>query len=171
MPRRAEPIRPFASEAEERRFWESHDSTDHVDWRRAERVRLPNLRPSTTSISLRLPVGLLGRIKVATHKRDVPYQSLIKTWLAESSTRADVPRDAARRNSVTSCSQRAVTLSRPDQPTAARRTRRCTHDTPAGRKLARHFGLLLTLSTCDSKTRAGASAIWDNLLPVADVSS
>ena len=83
MRRRAEPISTFASEAEERRFWESHDSTDHVDWRRAERVRPPNLRPSTTSISLRLPVGLLERIKVAAHKRDVPYQSLIKTWLAE----------------------------------------------------------------------------------------
>ena len=83
MRRRAEPIPRFESEAEERRFWESHDSTDHVDWRRAERVRLPNLRPSTTSISLRLPVGLLERIKVAAHKRDVPYQSLIKTWLAE----------------------------------------------------------------------------------------
>jgi len=83
MRRRAEPIPRFESEAEERRFWESHDSTDHVDWRRAERVRLSNLRPSTTSISLRLPVGLLERIKVAAHKRDVPYQSLIKTWLAE----------------------------------------------------------------------------------------
>ena len=46
-------------------------------------MRLPNLRASTTSISLRLPVGLLERIKVAAHKRDVPYQSLIKTWLAE----------------------------------------------------------------------------------------
>jgi hypothetical protein len=50
---------------------------------RAERVRLPNLRPSTTSISLRQPVSLLERIKLAAHKRDVPYQLLIKTWLAE----------------------------------------------------------------------------------------
>ena len=83
MRRKAEPVPSFESEAEERRFWESHDSTDHVDWRRAERVRLPNLRPSTTSISLRLPVSLLERIKVAAHKRDVPYQSLIKIWLAE----------------------------------------------------------------------------------------
>jgi predicted DNA binding CopG/RHH family protein len=73
----------FDSEVEERRFWESHDSTEQVDWSRAERVRLPNLRPSTTSISLRLPVSLLERIKMAAHKRDVPYQSLIKTWLAE----------------------------------------------------------------------------------------
>jgi predicted DNA binding CopG/RHH family protein len=57
--------------------------TDHLDWSQAERVRMPNLRPSTTSISLRLPVSLLERIKMAAHKRDVPYQSLIKTWLAE----------------------------------------------------------------------------------------
>jgi CopG antitoxin of type II toxin-antitoxin system len=56
---------------------------DCVDWSRAERVRLPSLRPSTTSISLRLPVSLLERIKLAAHKRDVPYKSLIKTWLAE----------------------------------------------------------------------------------------
>jgi uncharacterized DUF497 family protein len=68
---------------EERRFWETHDSSNYVDWSRSERVRLPNLKPSTTSISLRLPVTLLERIKVAANKRDVPYQSLIKTWLAE----------------------------------------------------------------------------------------
>ena len=79
-------IPKFRSEAEERRFWETHDSTDHIDWSRAERARLPNLKPSTTSISLRLPVTLLDRIKVAANKRDVPYQSLIKTWLAEKTT-------------------------------------------------------------------------------------
>jgi predicted DNA binding CopG/RHH family protein len=73
----------FRAEAEERRFWEAHDSSDLVDWSKAERVRLPNLKPSTTSISLRLPVTLLDQIKVAANKRDVPYQSLIKTWLAE----------------------------------------------------------------------------------------
>jgi predicted DNA binding CopG/RHH family protein len=83
MRRKLKPIPEFASEAEERRFWESHDSADYVDWSKAEAVRLPNLRPSTTSISLRLPVSLLEAIKVAAHKRDVPYQSLIKTWLAE----------------------------------------------------------------------------------------
>jgi len=83
MRRHLKPIPTFRSEAEERRFWESHDSTEYVDWSQAERVRLPNLKPSTTSISLRLPVSLLERIKVAAHKRDVPYQSLIKTWLAE----------------------------------------------------------------------------------------
>lgn len=67
----------------ERRFRESRDSSDHVDWSKARRVRLPNLKPSTTAISLRLPVSLLDRIKVAANKLDVPYQSLIKTWLAE----------------------------------------------------------------------------------------
>jgi predicted DNA binding CopG/RHH family protein len=73
----------FGDEVEERRFWESHDSSDYVDWDKAERVRLPNLKPSTRSISLRLPIGLLERLKIEANKRDVPYQSLIKTWLAE----------------------------------------------------------------------------------------
>jgi predicted DNA binding CopG/RHH family protein len=76
-------IQTFASEADERAFWEHADSADYLDWGKAERVRLPNLRPSTTAISLRLPVSLLERIKVAANKRDVPYQSLIKMWLAE----------------------------------------------------------------------------------------
>ena len=73
----------FRTEAEEREFWESHDSSDRVDWRRAERVRFPNLKPSTKAISLRLPIDLLERIKIAANRRDVPYQSLIKVWLSE----------------------------------------------------------------------------------------
>lgn len=73
----------FKTEAEERKFWESHDSTDYVDWSKAERVRFPNLKPSTTAISIRLPSALLEQIKIAANKRDVPYQSLIKMWLAE----------------------------------------------------------------------------------------
>ncbi len=83
MRKKLKPIPSFASEAEERRFWEGSDSTEYVDWSEAERVRFPNLKPSTTSISLRLPVSLLERIKIAANKRDVPYQSLIKTWLSE----------------------------------------------------------------------------------------
>jgi len=83
MNKKFKSIPKFRSEAEERRFWETHDSSNYVDWNKAERVRLPNLKPSTESISLRLPVTLLERIKVAANKRDVPYQSLIKTWLAE----------------------------------------------------------------------------------------
>jgi predicted DNA binding CopG/RHH family protein len=73
----------FNNEAEERKFWETHDSTDYIDWSKAERLRLPNLKPSTTAISIRLPSGLLEQIKIAANKRDVPYQSLIKMWLAE----------------------------------------------------------------------------------------
>jgi predicted DNA binding CopG/RHH family protein len=73
----------FRSEATERKFWETHDSTEYVDWSKAERVRLPNLKPSTQTISLRIPLGLLERIKVEANKRDVPYQSLIKVWLTE----------------------------------------------------------------------------------------
>ena len=83
MSRKRKSIPTFKSEAEERAFWESHDSTDYVAWSQAERVRFPNLKPSTKAISLRLPVDLLERIKVAANKRDVPYQSLIKVWLAE----------------------------------------------------------------------------------------
>lgn len=79
--RKAPPL--FASEAEERAFWENNDSAAYVDLARAERVRFPNLRPSTKSISLRLPASLLDRIKVEANRRDVPYQSLIKVWLKE----------------------------------------------------------------------------------------
>ena len=83
MSRKLKPVPAFKNEAEERAFWESHDSTDYVDWSRVERVRLPNLKPTTKAISLRLPLDLLERIKMAANKRDVPYQSLIKVWLSE----------------------------------------------------------------------------------------
>ena len=83
MSRKRKSIPTFKNEAEEQAFWESHDSTDYVDWSKAERVRFPHLKPSTKAISLRLPVDLLERIKIAANKRDVPYQSLIKVWLAE----------------------------------------------------------------------------------------
>jgi predicted DNA binding CopG/RHH family protein len=77
-------LRPkFKTEAEERKFSETHDSTDYIDWSKAERARFPNLKPSTTAISIRLPSGLLEQIKIAANERDVPYQSLIKMWLAE----------------------------------------------------------------------------------------
>ncbi|TDK31794.1 hypothetical protein E2F50_19200 [Rhizobium deserti] len=83
MSKQDKTVPEFLNEAEERRFWEETDSADHIDWSNAAKVRLPNLKPSTTSISLRLPSSLLERIKIAANKRDVPYQSLIKTWLAE----------------------------------------------------------------------------------------
>lgn len=83
MSKKLKPIPQFRSEQEERAFWRDRDSTDYVDWSKARRVQFPNLKPSTKSISLRLPVSLLERIKVEANRRDVPYQSLIKTWLAE----------------------------------------------------------------------------------------
>lgn len=73
----------FASEEEERDFWADHDSAAYVDWSRAERVVLPNLKPSTTTISLRLPEHMLNDIKMIANKRDVPYQSLMKSFLAD----------------------------------------------------------------------------------------
>ena len=81
MPRRKVP--EFTSEAEEQAFWEARDTTGYVDWSKARTARLPNLKPSTTAISLRLPSALRERIKLAANQRDVPYQSLIKLWLAE----------------------------------------------------------------------------------------
>ena len=76
-------IPKFNTEAEERRFLEGRDSTQYVDWSKAKPARFPNLKLSTQSISLRLPASLLDPIKIEANKRDVPYQSLIKIWLAE----------------------------------------------------------------------------------------
>ncbi len=73
----------FKTEAEERKFWESHDSTEYVDWTQARPASFKNLKPSTKTISLRLPEALLDRIKIEANKRDMPYQSLIKAWLSE----------------------------------------------------------------------------------------
>jgi predicted DNA binding CopG/RHH family protein len=83
MTKKLKPVPKFSSEADERAFWESHDTADYFDLSKAVRVRFPNLKPSTTAISIRLPIGLLEDIKIAANKRDVPYQSLIKMWLAE----------------------------------------------------------------------------------------
>jgi predicted DNA binding CopG/RHH family protein len=73
----------FKSEAEECRFWETHDTTEYFNSAKAVRARFPNLKPSTQSISLRLPLSLLEAIRIEANKRDVPYQSLIKVWLSE----------------------------------------------------------------------------------------
>jgi predicted DNA binding CopG/RHH family protein len=83
------PIPTFTSEAEERSFWKTHDSTTYLDWSKAQRAVFSNLKPTTKAISLRLPVSLLSAIKVLANRMDVPYQSLIKTWLAEKTTEAD----------------------------------------------------------------------------------
>ena len=79
----ANPIPSFANEDEERDFWANHDSTDYVDWSRAERAIFPNLKPTTRSISIRVPESMLDEIKLLANKRDVPYQSLIKMFLRE----------------------------------------------------------------------------------------
>ena len=76
-------IPEFKSEAEERIFWENHDSSDYLNWGKAQPASFPGLKPSTKTISLRLPEGLLDRIKIEANKRDMPYQSLIKVWLSE----------------------------------------------------------------------------------------
>jgi len=73
----------FKTEDEEREFWSTHDSTEFVDWAKAKRVVLSNLKPSVRTISLRLPESLLEGLKLLANKRDIPYQSLIKVFLAE----------------------------------------------------------------------------------------
>jgi len=83
MTKKYKTVPHFPAEAEERKFWETHNSADYLDWSKASRARLPNLKPTTTAISLRVSVSLLERIKIAANKRDMPYQSLIKAWLAE----------------------------------------------------------------------------------------
>ena len=77
------PIPKFKDEDEERAFWATHDSAEYVDWRRAERVIFPNLKPSTRTISVRMPESMLEELKLLANKRDVPYQSLIKMFLRE----------------------------------------------------------------------------------------
>jgi len=83
MKKQLKAVPEFANEEEERRFWEQNDSSDYLDWSDAQQVVMPNLRPTTKTISLRLPQHLLDSIKAAAHARDVPYQSLIKVWLKE----------------------------------------------------------------------------------------
>jgi predicted DNA binding CopG/RHH family protein len=73
----------FKSEKEERDFWQSHDSTEYVDWKKAERITLANLKPSVKTISLRLPESMLEELKLLANKRDVPYQSLVKVFLSD----------------------------------------------------------------------------------------
>jgi predicted DNA binding CopG/RHH family protein len=76
-------IPKFASEDEERKFWATADSTEYVDWKKAERVVLPNLKPSLKTISLRLPEFMIEELKLFANKRDIPYQSLLKMFLSE----------------------------------------------------------------------------------------
>jgi predicted DNA binding CopG/RHH family protein len=76
-------IPTFKSEDEEREFWDTHDSTEYLNWDQAERVTFSNLKPSVKKISLRLPESMIEELKLLANKRDVPYQSLLKIYLAE----------------------------------------------------------------------------------------
>ncbi|MCH8127542.1 BrnA antitoxin family protein, partial [candidate division KSB1 bacterium] len=76
-------IPKFKNEDEEREFWRKEDSTEYFEWDKAKQVALSRLKPSTKTISLRLPESVLNDIKIIANKRDVPYQSLIKIFLKE----------------------------------------------------------------------------------------
>ena len=77
-------LRPtFKSEAEEAAFWASHDSTEYIDYSKSRRMIFPKLKPSTETISLRLPKSLLDQLKTMANKRDVPYQTLLKLFVLE----------------------------------------------------------------------------------------
>ncbi|MCU0599969.1 MAG: BrnA antitoxin family protein [Desulfobacterales bacterium] len=76
-------IPKFQSEAEERLFWQKHDSSEYIDWSDAANVVMPKLKPSTRSISIRLPESMIEELKVIANKRDVPYQSLLKIFISE----------------------------------------------------------------------------------------
>ena len=76
-------IPEFKNEDEEREFWDTHDSTEYIDWSKAKRVVFPNLKPSTKTITIRVPQSLLNALKAAANKKDVPYQSLVKVYLDE----------------------------------------------------------------------------------------
>jgi len=85
--RKPKALPAFESESAERSFWLVHDSADYFDLGKARRVVFPNLKPTTRTISLRIPETLLAEIKVLANQRDVPYQSLMKIFLAERVTR------------------------------------------------------------------------------------
>lgn len=81
--KRLKPIPTFENEEQEQAFWATHDSTDYMDWSKVKRVTFGRLKPSTQTISVRLPEALLDDLKRLANKRDVPYQSLLKIFLAE----------------------------------------------------------------------------------------
>lgn len=81
MPKKLKTLPRFKNEDEEAQFWLTHDSTDYIDWSKASRVTFPNLKPSTKTITIRVPQSLLDDLKVIANKKDVPYQSLVKVYL------------------------------------------------------------------------------------------
>ena len=85
----------FKSEQQEADFWDSHDSTEYVDYSKGRRMVFPRLKPSTETISLRLPKSLLDQLKTLANKRDVPYQTLLKLFVLER-VQAEFLRKAAK---------------------------------------------------------------------------
>ncbi len=83
MKKRFKKLPELKTEDEVRKFWDTHDSTDYIDWSKAKRGIFPNLKLTTRPISLRLPVGIINQVKIKANKLDVPYQSLMKQYIAE----------------------------------------------------------------------------------------
>lgn len=110
-------IPTFSSEAEERTFWETHDSSTFVEWGKARVAVFPNLKPSTETISLRLPAALLAELKALANKRDVPYQSLLKVFLAER-----VDRETNGPNEFSARSRRTKKVQRRSRKPTSRRS-------------------------------------------------
>jgi predicted DNA binding CopG/RHH family protein len=108
----------FRSEAAERAYWETHDTAGYVDWSKARPAAFPNLRPSTETISLRLPAGLLGELKTLANKRDVPYQSLLRVFLAER-----VAQERANEQAATVEQPRPLQSARASAPALPKRSR------------------------------------------------
>ena len=114
------PLPAFATEAEEREFWETHDSTPYLDWSQARTAVFPNLKPSTETISLRLPIALLHELKELANKRDVPYQSLLKVFLAERVARETANVGVAPARKLRTTSSRADRISKSKASRAGR---------------------------------------------------
>jgi predicted DNA binding CopG/RHH family protein len=103
MPKRAKKLKPiphFRSDEEFGEFWMTHDTTEYLDWSKGRRGVFANLRPSTATISLRLPQGLLNELRALANERDVPYQSLLKVYLAERVAKERKPRRTRQRASA-----------------------------------------------------------------------
>ncbi len=100
MKKQKKTVPEFRNEQDEREFWATHDSTEYINWEKAETVIFPDLKPSMKTISIRLPEQMLLRIKVLANERDVPYQSLMKLFLRE---RIDSEYEPKRKRGISSC--------------------------------------------------------------------
>jgi predicted DNA binding CopG/RHH family protein len=126
------PVPEFRSDEEAGEFWMTHDTTEYLDWSTARRVRFPKLRPSTATISLRLPQMLLDELRMLANQRDVPYQSLLKVYLAErvAAERGNKPS----RGRTSACSRRsrgAGTLSPSSAAASGLKRPGCSGDDPS----------------------------------------